>query len=238
MRRRPDCRPGPARRLPVRHAGSRPGGGGYAPAAEPGPHETFRRQAELHEDLDGPGPPDEPDGELDPDEPDGPDIRQPNRPGNLDVAAELGKTLAKHDQAVADEAEAKRARKRESDRRYAEKNRQAKLLARAVGNPVESSGQPAGPIEREPVIAGPTKPVERLAPAVAETRPWVMTNGADRTLIVYAVDQGESAPVPGPPLPRTELGSLRWRRRDRRPGPIEEDETACIRPVGRDLYFV
>ena len=68
--------------------------------------------------------------------------------------------------AEAGQAEAKKARKAESDRRYREKQRAKLALERAVGNRVES---PASPAERpasvrEPVITGPTAPVERLAP--------------------------------------------------------------------------
>jgi hypothetical protein len=134
--------------------------------------------------------------ELDPEDPDGPDDDEPT--GDLDVHAELNGTLAAHDQAVVDEAAAKKARKRESDRRYAEKKRAARQLARAIGNPVESAGSPP-PVSagREPVIAGPTAPVERLAEPAADeidTLDLAFTTCADlRAKGLTTVDQVAAA---------------------------------------------
>jgi hypothetical protein len=85
--------------------------------------------------------------------------------GDLNVAQALADSLEKHDAKVADEAEAKRARKRESDRKYAAKRKAARDLARAIGNPVEGLAEPP-PVSagREPVILGPTAPAESFAP--------------------------------------------------------------------------
>ena len=64
------------------------------------------------------------------------------------------------------DAEDRKARKRETDRKYAAKKKLQRQLDRAIGNRTES---PSGPIDRpasvrEPVIDRPTGPVERLAP--------------------------------------------------------------------------
>lgn len=68
-------------------------------------------------------------------------------------------------ESATDAAKERNRRRRET---YAKAKRD-KDIARAIGNPVEAAGGPVGSIAREPVGAGPTEPVERLAPTVAPT---------------------------------------------------------------------
>lgn len=95
----------------------------------------------------------------------------PPRNGLVELAAEPADELTDEEREAAideltEELEAldeRKARKREADRKYAARRKAARDLARAIGNPVESSGAPAGTIAREPVIAGPTEPAKSLA---------------------------------------------------------------------------
>ena len=67
--------------------------------------------------------------------------------------------------ALPTDADERKARKREADRKYQAAKKAKRDLAKAIGNPVEGDGSPLPPYRgREPVIDRPTAPAKSMSP--------------------------------------------------------------------------